>query len=88
MNHYYFNVVVHGQVCNRVVVWNSHSGVLGQHSTWSEDTKGEIMVSAVTSVFVSSVIFWVLWVLTEILTELLHYFIKDNAVLKALQDKN
>ncbi len=31
----YFNIVVHGQVCNCVVVWNSHSAILGQDGTWA-----------------------------------------------------
>lgn len=35
---HYFNIVVHGQVCNCVVIWNSHSGVLSQYSTCRGNT--------------------------------------------------
>lgn len=31
---HYLNIVVHGQVCDGMVVWNSDSAVLWQHSTW------------------------------------------------------
>lgn len=41
----YFNVVVHGQVGNGVVIWNSHSGVLGQHNTLMKTKKkNEVVV--------------------------------------------
>lgn len=84
---HYFNVVVHGQICDGVIIWHSHSGIFRQNSTW-EDTKrsqATFFLWIVSLFSVSRLILAHLKVLTEILIELFHYFFKDNAVLKSLQ---
>lgn len=83
MNMHYFNVVVHGQVCYCMVVWNSHSGVFRQYGTCT-GTPRETVSSIICSSSASHLNSAFKKQLTQILIELIQYFVKDNAVLKAL----